>query len=118
MKAVVVAIHRRGKVRVGVKVGDVVRKESIPFAGRSGDEAVLLGWIRGVEIAREMGADDLIIAVNRQVLEGHLRLGWQVRSLDLLKAWRRLATATDKVVVDFAYPSPKTMTLCCGSGDG
>jgi len=103
MEAVVVAIHRRGRVRVGVKVGDTIRKESIPFVGRSGDEAVLLGWVRGVEIAREMGAQHVTFIVNRKVLEGHLRLGWQVRSLDLLRVWREFSQITEGLQTAFKY---------------
>lgn len=114
--AVVVAIHRRGRVRVGVKVGDVIRKESIAFAGHSGDQAVLLGWIRGVEIADEAGAKHLTFVVNRRVLEGQLRLGWQVRSLDLLRSWKEFSQETDGFQRTFKYRTmqrkPTTPTPC------
>lgn len=103
MEALVVAIHRRGRVRVGVKSGTLIRRESIPFAGRSGDAAVLLGWIRGVEIAQEMGAQHVTFIVNRKVLEGHLRFGWQVRSLALLSAWKVFSDRVEVENSSFEY---------------
>jgi hypothetical protein len=104
MKAVVGVIHRRGRTCVGVRVGTTVYKEWIPFEGVAADEAVLRGWIRGMESARQSGAASVTIVVNRALLGGQLRLGWKVRSLSLLKAWREFSHAAADLPVNFRYP--------------
>lgn len=103
MKAIIGAIHRSGVTRLGVHVGMTAYRESILSSGTSVDEAVLRGWTRGIEVAREMGAAEVGIVVNRPVLEGHLCLGWQVRSLGLLKAWREFACSTEDLPLTFVY---------------
>src|SRR5688572_29223764 len=77
MKAIIGAIHRGGVTRLGVRIGTTVQKEWIPSAGVAADEAVLRGWIRGLQLARDLGATEVGIVVNRPILEGHLRLGWK-----------------------------------------
>lgn len=113
MYAVVAAIHRprRQETEVGVKIRDLVLKEHLQFSGHSGDEAVLLGWIRGVQVAQEMGADEVIVAVNRQVLEGHLRLGWKVRSLAMLAAWKTFAMEVQGLKHSFTYKTGHTSVV-------
>lgn len=103
MKAIIGAIHRRSVTRIGVRIGTMAHQESIPCSGSSADEAVVRGWIRGLQIVREQGASEAVIVVNRRVLEGHLHLGWEVRSLSLLEAWRQFAQSTKDISLTFTY---------------
>lgn len=116
MRVTIAAIQRRSRTVVGIRLGDRLERFNLDAADTwCPDEAIVRGWTKAVEKAREWGATAFTIVVNRPLLAGYLRSGWRIRSLAMLSAMRAFASATAGVELEFRYVGHR---IAAGPGIG